>query len=153
MLNQCTLSTINNKSPKSNWKIPEFSLCNATGIAISVYHSQGSWWVLLFHCPSIKCILHFTAYQEKSVCWSSGYYAKHLGNWILRHLFDLLLWWFRLIYMMGLGCVCYGLHLMQYFFMAGFSVTFSILHFLGWHTDFLKKLNPTISHLLSGKRC
>lgn len=29
--------------------------------------------------------------------------------------------------MMGLGCVCYGLHLMQYFSMAGLSATFSVL--------------------------
>lgn len=38
--------------------------------------------------------------------------------------------------MMGLGCVCYGLHFMQSFSVAGLSAMFSILHVLVQHTDF-----------------
>lgn len=38
--------------------------------------------------------------------------------------------------MMGLGCVCYGLHFVQYFSMAGFSATFGVLCLSVGHTDF-----------------
>lgn len=122
VLNQRALSTINNKLQKSNWKKtpyiltvmapvlqPQFSTAKASsGSFCSMVPQQNAFLTLLHTRQNLFADL-------QGIMQSIWGEWQERENWILRHLFDLSLWWFRLIYMMGLGCVCYGLRFMQCF--------------------------------------